>query len=87
MRPRKEPTSSASFGTVQPSEPKARRNPSSLKLERIDQVSGVATPGSASPTFTFDQTMRERASGSTFFFCQRRVPGSTAVVTGRAWST
>ena len=47
---------SASFGTLQPSAANAWRKPSSLNCDSTDQVSGVATPGSASPTFTFDHT-------------------------------
>ncbi len=47
-------------GPLQPRAPNARRKPMSLNPLRIDQVSGVATPGSASPTFTFDHT-RPRA--------------------------
>ena len=42
MRPRKSPTSSASFGKGHPRLPNARRKPSSLKALRMDQVRGVA---------------------------------------------
>ena len=56
MRPRKLPTSVASFGTLQPSAANASRNPRSLNCDSTDQVSGVATPGNASPTFKFDHT-------------------------------
>jgi hypothetical protein len=44
------------LGTLQPSAANALRKPSSLNCDRIDQVSGIATPGSASPTFRFDHT-------------------------------
>src|SRR3954471_10758111 len=41
----------ACFGTVQPSVPNALRKPDSLYAPATDHVNGVATPGSASPTF------------------------------------
>jgi hypothetical protein len=74
--------SSVRGGRVQPRAENALRKPLSLKAAAIDQVSGVATPGRASPTLTLLHTQRPGGSSSPLTSALGRSP-----TMGRAWST